>query len=119
MSPLQAILVENGSLRESLSVMQRELVSLLNEQQRARVRKPPTTEEEEFGEGLSSGHFQMPYDIVRDGEWLLPVWLAHWVCAGVERTFRDHLQKLREQLQLQTATQRPGALPLLSLLHHC
>ncbi|CAI8012879.1 hypothetical protein GBAR_LOCUS8220 [Geodia barretti] len=69
--------------------MQRELVSLLNEQQRAQQPKKPVSEEgEEFG-GLSSGHFQMPYDIVRD---------------GVERTFRDHLQTLREQLQ--TATQQ-------------
>jgi X breakpoint 2-interacting protein len=84
----KAILVENGSLRESLSVMQRELVSLLKEQQRTQLKKAVSEEGEEFG-GLSSGHFQMPYDIVRD---------------GVERTFRDHLQTLREQLQ--TATQQ-------------
>ena len=108
-APPQAILVENGSLRESLSVMQRELVSLLNEQQRAQQPKKPVSEEgEEFG-GLSSGHFQMPYDIVRDGE--LPVLsvISLTGCGGcgltgVERTFRDHLQTLREQLQ--TATQQ-------------
>lgn len=74
---LQAMLVENGSLRESLSAMQREFVSLLNEQQtRSHKKQLKTGEEEEEGEilteedygGLSSGHFQMPYDIVRDGK---------------------------------------------------
>ena len=73
----QAMLVENASLRESLAVIQRELVSLLNEQQRRRDRKPMVEgrEEEEEEEGgelgpLTSGHFQMPYDIVRDGRYV-------------------------------------------------
>ena len=61
--------------------MQRELVGLLNEQRRKRPQTEEREKEEEeeeeeeagrsseqFG-GLSSGHFQMPYDIVRDGEW--------------------------------------------------
>ena len=67
------MLVENASLRESLSAIQTELVSLLNEQQgRRKQRSSGEEEEEEEGKGefgvLSSGHFQMPYDIVRDGE---------------------------------------------------
>ena len=81
---LQAMLVENGSLRESLSVMQREFVSLLNEQQQSRRHKKPLTgrgggggggereggDREDYG-ALSSGHFQMPYDLVRDGEYYI------------------------------------------------
>ena len=89
--------------------MQRELVSLLKEQQRTQLKKAVSEEGEEFG-GLSSGHFQMPYDIVRDGELhVCPLVIPLTGCGGcgltgVERTFRDHLQTLREQLQ--TATQQ-------------
>ena len=65
------MLVENASLRESLSVIQSEFAGLLKEQHGHN--KPPTEKEGEgegegFG-GLSSGHFQMPYEIVRDGEY--------------------------------------------------
>ena len=62
------MLVENASLRESLSVIQSEFAGLLKEQHGHN--KPMIGKEGEgegFG-GLSSGHFQMPYEIVRDGE---------------------------------------------------
>lgn len=64
--------MENASLRESLSAMQKEFVSLLNEQQNKEHKTKGAEGKgaggpEDFG-SLSSGHFQMPYDIVRDGE---------------------------------------------------
>lgn len=64
--------MENASLRESLSAIQKEFVSLLNEQQNKEHKTKGAEGEgaggpEDFG-SLSSGHFQMPYDIVRDGE---------------------------------------------------
>lgn len=64
--------MENASLRESLSAIQKEFVSLLNEQQNKEHKTQGADGEgaggpEDFG-SLSSGHFQMPYDIVRDGE---------------------------------------------------
>lgn len=81
------MLVENASLRESLSTIQKEVVGLLSEQHSRRHKKllaegkgaegegaegegaegKGTEGTGDFG-GLSSGHFQMPYDIVRDGE---------------------------------------------------
>ena len=89
--------------------MQRELVSLLNEhhQHRGRRGRRGRGEQEEEVEGLSSGHFQMPYDIVRDGGYCTCCHCWIRVCVlGIEQTFRDHLQKLREQLE--TITQQPS-----------
>ena len=108
--------MENASLRESLSVIQRELVGLLNEQQ-SRRQKKVSKEGEGEGDGgaeqfgvLSSGHFQMPYAIVREGECVaiavasLPVSLT----AGIEKTFQEHLQRIREQLQQASSLEQRG-----------
>lgn len=95
--------MENASLRESLSAIQKEFVSLLNEQQNKEHKTKGAEGPEDFG-SLSSGHFQMPYDIVRDGELCLKqcqmCGVVMCVCGpGIEKTFRDNLQRLREQLQ--------------------
>lgn len=108
------MLVENASLRESLLVIQKEFVSLLNEQNKKNktlltkgTEGGGVKDPDDFG-GLSSGHFQMPYDIVRDGECRELGLEQCQGCAlntGIEKSFRDNLQRLREQLQ---KSQIPG-----------
>ena len=75
-------MAENSSLRDSLATMQKELVSLLNEKSFDAERSPekgrkssplvgrgsPRKGQRSEKMALSSGHFQMPYELVREGE---------------------------------------------------
>lgn len=67
------LMVENNDLRESLQSMQTELINLLNHHDEDQSEHTDNeTEEREPSESgsieeLSTGHFHMPYDLVREG----------------------------------------------------
>ncbi|KAK2554607.1 Afadin- and alpha-actinin-binding protein A [Acropora cervicornis] len=67
------LMVENNDLRESLQSMQTELINLLNHHDEDQSEHTDNEAEErepsESGsiEELSTGHFHMPYDLVREG----------------------------------------------------
>lgn len=68
------LMLENASLRESLAGMEKQLICVLNEKQSTSQDQNHGLAEAEVSEPTSdganlinSGHFQMPYDIVRDG----------------------------------------------------
>ncbi|KAL9950371.1 hypothetical protein ACROYT_G042859 [Oculina patagonica] len=60
------LLVENSDLRETLQNMQAELVNLLNQQNEGYESNTEGGDTSSVDE-LSSGHFHMPYDMVREG----------------------------------------------------
>lgn len=66
------LMVENNDLRETLQSMQAELINLLNQQNDDYDQNDNNTEGGEISESgsvdeLSTGHFHMPYDMVREG----------------------------------------------------
>jgi X breakpoint 2-interacting protein len=87
------MIAENSSLRESLVMIQKELVSVLNEKSLSQSLDKSVSGdiEGDSSEGvnqeelMSSGHFQMPYELVRD---------------GIERSVHSKWQKVKEQFSL-------------------
>lgn len=63
------LMVENNDMRETLKSMQVELIKLLNQQNEDYESNTEVGEISESGsvEELSTGHFNMPYDMVREG----------------------------------------------------
>ncbi|XP_033636385.1 afadin- and alpha-actinin-binding protein B-like [Asterias rubens] len=86
------MMLENQVLRESLSNMQKELVDLLNREgdkgllsQNNNDSDDDTTSIDDSSvDELSHGHFQMPYQMVRE---------------GIESSLRQKWQRLREHIQ--------------------
>ncbi|KAJ8040615.1 Afadin- and alpha-actinin-binding protein B [Holothuria leucospilota] len=88
----QELMMENQELRESLSNMQKELVDLLN-RQLPEKQDSVMAESCDFSETtslcssveeLSTGHFQMPFEMVRE---------------GIESSLRQKCQKLKEHIE--------------------
>ncbi|XP_071842607.1 afadin- and alpha-actinin-binding protein A-like isoform X2 [Apostichopus japonicus] len=86
------LMMENQELRESLSSMQKELVDLLNRQSPEK-QDTLVSESCDFSETtslcssvdeLSTGHFQMPFEMVRE---------------GIESSLRQKCQKLKEHIE--------------------
>ncbi|XP_038048574.1 afadin- and alpha-actinin-binding protein B-like isoform X2 [Patiria miniata] len=88
------MMLENQVLRESLSNMQKELVDLLNRQgdkgllsslgDNSDHEDDTTSVDDSSVDELSHGHFQMPFEMVRE---------------GIETSLRSKWQKLRERIQ--------------------
>jgi len=82
------LMVENNDLRESLKSMQAELINLLNHQSEDYDNENNTEggENSETGsvDELSTGHFHMPYDIVRE---------------GIENSLREKWRMLKSRLE--------------------
>ncbi|XP_022087854.1 afadin- and alpha-actinin-binding protein A-like [Acanthaster planci] len=87
------MMLENQVLRESLSNMQKELVDLLNRQGDKGLlsslgdhsdEEDTTSVDDSSVDELSHGHFQMPFEMVRE---------------GIEASLRDKWQRLRERIQ--------------------
>lgn len=82
------LMVENNDLRESLQSMQTELINLLNNQNDD-CGNESNTEGGEISESgsldeLSTGHFHMPYDLVRE---------------GIENSLREKWRLLKSRLE--------------------
>ncbi|XP_019855052.1 PREDICTED: afadin- and alpha-actinin-binding protein-like isoform X1 [Amphimedon queenslandica] len=90
------LILENSSLRDSLCNMEKELVTLLNYKYFSSLSSPShsfinkaeeevesSVHEREREELLDSGHYQMPYDIVRQ---------------DIEENLRDKYDRLREYI---------------------
>ncbi|XP_071953319.1 afadin- and alpha-actinin-binding protein B-like [Antedon mediterranea] len=90
----EELMVENQELRESLGNMQKELVDLLNQQTFSKPESNKLQDGDESmeddhsqnasDEELSSGHFQMPFDMVRE---------------GIESSMRKKWRKLKEKIR--------------------
>ncbi|XP_033127470.1 afadin- and alpha-actinin-binding protein A-like [Anneissia japonica] len=90
----EELMGENRELRESLSNMQKELVDLLNQQTFSKTDSNTCLDGDEAmeedgyhdasDEELSSGHFQMPFDMVRE---------------GIESSMRRKWRKLKEKIR--------------------
>lgn len=82
------LMTENNDLRESLQSMQTELINLLNHQNEDYDHVNDTEEGEPSESGsldeLSTGHFHMPYDIVRE---------------GIENSLREKWRLLKSKLE--------------------
>lgn len=82
------LMTENNDLRESLQSMQTELINLLNHQNGDYEHVNDTEEGEPSESGsldeLSTGHFHMPYDIVRE---------------GIENSLREKWRLLKSKLE--------------------
>ena len=148
----QELMVENASLRESLYCVQKQLISLLSDQEpvfhqdlvlinsycivqnydlsfvqnmehNAAVIDVEHTCSRADEALLSGGHFQMPYDIVRDGEnfSVLKKLLENLICIGMEENFKekcklvkDIMDDLRTRIKLLEKNQA-SKLPILAL----
>ncbi|XP_002736564.1 afadin- and alpha-actinin-binding protein A-like [Saccoglossus kowalevskii] len=87
------LMLENQDLRESLRNMEKELVDLLNQQSPVKSNKSTSSDESEDEETasvsssveeLSTGHYQMPFDMVRE---------------GIEKSMRQKWRKLKEHIK--------------------
>ncbi|XP_070562453.1 afadin- and alpha-actinin-binding protein A-like [Ptychodera flava] len=87
------LMLENQDLRESLRNMEKELVDLLNQQSPVKTNRSTSSGEESEDESqsvsssieeLSTGHYQMPYEMVRE---------------GIENSMRQKWRKLKERIK--------------------